>query len=606
MKIPDEKIEEIREATDIVEIITQHVTLKKRGKSFVGLCPFHSEKTPSFSVDPVRGFYHCFGCGAGGNIFTFVMQMENVGFPEAVRSLADKAGIPIPNYHDDNDAERETEALYHANHFAGTFFQKCLTDTEEGNKALNYILKRQFNRKTIEDFQIGYAPDTWDKLLNEGNKGSIRPEILKQAGLVVPRNDGKGYYDRFRGRLMFPIMNPSGRIVGFGGRTLKKNEKGPKYLNSPETKIYQKSRLLYGLFQAKTGIRREDQAILVEGYTDLMRLFQCGLDYTVATSGTSLTEQQAKILFRYTKNIILVFDGDSAGFTAALRGLDVLLKAGLHVHVAPLREGSDPDTFLRDHGVEAMAVLLNSAQTLVDFHLGLQKKKGRLETPEDRAAVTRVILDTISYVQDPLERNLMIKDLSEKIGVEESLLVQQLHPVRDGVAVREGSPDKVQEQSISSARETAEINLLKLLIEDRTKWGGKIFQHIQPNHFQKKEARILIDQLYEGYLQGDKFHTKALSVQFSERPLISKYLSKIMADPLGESVDRNQLGLDCLLSLKQEEIQKKIRQIQEKMKSSKGNNRDDLEYRKKYLKFKDELAKTRKTLITTWKKNLEI
>ena len=602
MRIPEEKIAEIREATDIVDVISQHVTLKKRGKSLIGLCPFHTEKTPSFSVDPVRGFYHCFGCGAGGNVFTFVMQMEKVSFPEALRSLAEKAGIALPAYRQDDEAIKETEAQYHANDFAAIFFQKCLTETEEGNKALNYFLGRKFIRKIIEDFKIGYAPDSWDGLLKEGQQASIRPEILKQAGLVIPRKEGEGYYDRFRGRLMFPIFNPSGRIVGFGGRTLKKEEKGPKYLNSPETMIYQKSRLLYGLFQSKSGIRREDRAILVEGYTDLMRLHQCGLDYGVATSGTALTEDQAKLLYRYTKHITLVFDGDSAGFTAALRGMDILLSAGLHVEIAPLLEGTDPDTFLRDQGVEAMEGLLKSTLNLVDFRLNQLQKSGKLTTPRDKAAAARTILDTISKVQDPLERNLMIKDLSEKVGVKESLLVRQIRRTRKGVH------EDVQEmeKTISSAREIAEQNLLKLLLENGENWRNKIFLFVNPVHFRKKEARILIDTLYESYLQNRASDSKILIDRFNENPHITKYLSKLLAEPIHEDVDRSQLGYDCLLTLRQEEIHEKIRQVQDKIRSAKSKNEDDLEYRKTYMNLKSELTQMKKEMNLAWKKNVEI
>ncbi|MFC1502366.1 DNA primase, partial [bacterium] len=245
MKIPEEKIQEVREATDIIETISQYVTLKKRGKSFLGLCPFHNEKTPSFSVDAVRGFYHCFGCGAGGNVITFVMEMEKISFPEALRSLAKKAGIALPEYQRDEAQAKETELLYHANKHAMEFFKRCLHHST-GKNALTYLQKRGFTPEIIQDFQIGHAPGSWDGLIKSAAKASIKSETLQKVGLIVPRKDKAGFYDRFRDRLMFPVFTPSGRVVGFGGRILKDSPGVPKYVNTPETAIYQKGKLLFG------------------------------------------------------------------------------------------------------------------------------------------------------------------------------------------------------------------------------------------------------------------------------------------------------------------------------------------------------------------------
>ena len=585
MKIPDTKIDEIREATDIVEVISQYVTLKKRGKSFLGLCPFHTEKTPSFSVDPVRGFYHCFGCGAGGNVFTFVMEMEKVSFPEALRSLAKKAGISLPVYRRDDEKSRETEALYRANQFAAKFFRRCLTETQAGKHALSYLTNRKFSQKTLDDFQIGYAPDAWDGLLRKAGQANIRQDVLKRTGLIIPRKDGSGYYDRFRGRIMFPIMNPSGRIVGFGGRILKEEEKSPKYLNSPETPIYQKSKILYGLFQSKAGIRREDGALLVEGYTDVMRLHQCGYDFSVATSGTALTEDQARLLFRYTKNVVLVFDGDSAGLAAALRGLDILVGTGLNVKIAPLPEGSDPDSFLQERGKEALKELLDSAQTFIDFQLSRLEQERKLGTPVERAAAARTILNTIVKVLDPIERNLMIKDLAEKLGVEESLLDKQAQkPGQD-------SPITVEKPrgSIPSARKAAEEDLLKLLMEDGRKWGRIVYQYIKPEDFRTEEARPLIENLYEEFLKDSVPGPEILLHRFEQEPRIAQYVAKLLSDGFGNDVDRRQLAFDCVLNLRKEEIQARIHRVQEKMKSASAKGEDEAEYMRTYVSLKEEL-----------------
>jgi len=599
MRIPQEKIEEIREAIDIVEVISQYVTLKKQGKSFIGLCPFHTEKTPSFSVDPVRGFYHCFGCGAGGNVFTFVMKMENVSFPEALRSLAERAGIPLPAYERDSEKTRETEGLYHANQFAAKFFQNCLLNTEGGKKALAYISKREFGREIIKDFQIGYAPDQWDGLLKKAKENSIRPEILAKAGLVVKRKDGTGYYDRFRDRIMFPILNPSGRVVGFGGRVIEEKNNSPKYLNSPETLIYQKSRILYGLFQSKTGMRQKDLALLVEGYTDVMRFHESGFNYAVASSGTALTEEQARLLSRYTRNVILVFDGDSAGLSAALRGVDILVGAGLNVSVVPLPAGSDPDSFLRSNGREAMEELLKSAETFIDFRLNQWKKRGKLKTPAERAEAARIILNTVEKIHDPLERNLTIKEVSEKLGVEESFLIHQISRREKSGTVHNGIKER-----IGSAREQAEEGIVKLLLEYGEKWSKPIFSHLEPKHFQKRESRILIEELYKGFLSGNIPDPSQLMDRHSDDPPVLQYLTKLLAEKIDENADIPQLGLDCVLTLRQEEIKNLIQDVRGKMKSAQAKGEDVSQYSREWIELKKKLEELKNEITDEWKRAL--
>lgn len=599
MKVPEEKIQEIREATDMIEVVSQYVTLKKRGKSFVGLCPFHTEKTPSFNVDPVRGFYHCFGCGAGGSVFNFVMQMEGVSFPEALRTLADKAGVPLPQYRPDDESEKESEALYNTNAFAAKYFQHQLNKTPQGQKALGYFLNRQFTEESVSLFHIGYAPDSWDGLLKSAAKQRIKTDVLHKAGLIVARKDNSGFYDRFRGRLMFPIANPSGRIVGFGGRALKKEERGPKYLNSPETRIYQKSRLLYGLYQSKAGIRRLDQAILVEGYTDLIRLHQSGLDNVVATSGTALTEDQARLILRYTKKIVLVFDGDSAGLSAALRGLDVLISAGLNVQIVPLPEGADPDSFTREKGRDAIEKLVSNATSIIDFQLARMRQAGKLKTPGDRAAAARTILATVSKMPDPLERNMTIKDLSEKLDVEESILTQQIKQKQSP-----GTEPPQTESILSGARQKAEEGLLRLLLEDSLKFGRIIFKLLQKDHFHHPDTRTVIDVIHEFFSTNRSLTHSVLMDHFSDNLALSRFLIKIASEPIEYNVDRTQLGTDCTLIILQEDFHKKISEVQAQMKSSK--NTDALDLQKRYLTLKQDLDKMQNNVISTWKKNVEI
>ena len=602
MKVPEEKIQEIREATDIVDLVSRFVTLKKRGKSYVGLCPFHTEKTPSFSVDPVRGFYHCFGCGVGGNVFTFVMQMDKVSFPEAVRSLAMKAGIPLPVAEEDDGRAKDEELLYHVNQEVSDFYRRCLYETDAGEKALVYFTDRGFDRDTIDKFQIGYAPNRWDGLQKLAERVSMELGSLMKAGLIVRRKEGEGYYDRFRGRLMFPVLNASGRVVGFGGRVLKEEAGVPKYINSAETPIYQKGRLLYGLFQSASGIRREDRVLLVEGYTDLMRLHQCKLDYGVATSGTALTEDQANLIARYTKNVTLVFDGDSAGFSAALRGVDVLVGAGLNVEIVRLPAGSDPDSVLHTQGAEGLRGLLTKALTFIDFYFQRAQEKKKLNTPHDRAEAARSILETVDRIKDPLVRNLMIKDVADKFGVEEKFLILQIRRMQKKGDVENREP----ETRSASGREAAEEGLVLLLLEDLARWGKVIFQHLHIDDVRGRNVRPIVEGLYEDFMKGSVPEAGLLLDRHSDDIHVVRYLSKLLSEGMDDSVDRSQFGLDCLLNVLQEETQGKIQQIREKIRSAQNRGEDVAGYSNEWMECQCRLVRLKDEVNRAWKKNVEI
>jgi DNA primase len=601
MKIPEEKIQEVRESTDIIGIISQYVTLKKRGQSFLGLCPFHNEKTPSFSVDPARGFYHCFGCGAGGNVFTFVMAMEKVGFPEALRSLARKAGIDLPEYQQDETQNKETELLYHANHHAMEFFRECLLNLPAGKNALDYLQKRGFTDEIINNFQIGYAPGGWEGLLNSAVKASIQPQILNKAGLAVPRKEKEGFYDRFRDRLMFPVFTPSGRVVGFGGRVLKESPGVPKYVNTPETVIYQKGKLLFGIFQSKTGIQDRDSAILVEGYTDVMKMHQHGFTHCVATSGTALTEEQAKVLARYTHSVNLVFDGDSAGFKAAIRGVDVLIGVGLHVHVTPLPGGSDPDSYLGKEGPVAMKTLFESAQTFTDFTLDRLKEKGKLKTPADRAKAAHHLLETVGRIQDSVERNIVMKDVAEKLGVDEKILLMQ---IRQSNREKRSAPDLG--RKISSPHQTAEQGLLTLLLEDGEKWSKAIFQCIEPDRFRSRESKEIADILYRGFLKGKVPDTSRILDQLSSDSHMAHYATALLTNRLGGNVDRSQYGLDCVLNILQHELQEEIQKIRTMIREAEKRGQDVSDLNKQWMQVKSNMDRIRLETLETWKKTVEI
>ena len=585
--IPEEKIQEVREATDILEVISQHVTLKKRGKGYIGLCPFHSEKTPSFNVDPVRGFYKCFGCGEGGNVFTFLMQIEKISFPEAVRTLAGRAGVSLPETREDDSKLKETELLYLANKHAAAFFQRSLFETDAGRKALAYFLDRGFSEETARRFQIGYAPDSWDSLLISAGKEGIKPETLLKAGLSVGRKDGSGHYDRFRCRLMFPVLNASGRVVGFGGRMLKKGDKTPKYINSPETPIYRKSRLLYGLYESKAGIRAKDRLILVEGYTDVIRCHESGAPFAVATSGTALTEDQARLIARYTKHVCLVYDGDSAGFAAALRGADVLIGAGLRLSVAPLPGGSDPDSYLRGKGTGRMTDLLAESRSFIDFRLQGLKTAGKLSSGAEKAEAAHDLMNTVRKIQDPIEKNMVIKELAEKMGIEERMLLDQSAARKQGPAAAAAAMPR---PTIDKATVRAEKNILRLLFEDSSLWGRLLFPTIDPGMlFNDGHRRLFID-IQRAWKKKRVPQPQELLDRYAADTEMAQLISDLLTEPLEESVDRDRLARDCVIRLNQAGVEKEIRQVRETIRRLQAENKDNTKQQQCYLNLKRRLA----------------
>jgi len=356
----EEKIEEVRQRADIVEVIGAHVRLKRTGRNFVGLCPFHQEKTPSFSVNPERGFFHCFGCNAGGSVFNFIMKMEGLTFPEAVRSLAQRYGIELPEEQSGGGPSRsERESMYLANQTAAEFFSHVLWKTPDGEQPRAYLESRGISRETAQGFRIGFAPARILALTKALERRGLREAGVK-LGLV--KNDAEGSRDMFRARLMFPIRDVQGRVVAFGGRVL--DDRQPKYLNSPESPLYSKTRTVYGLYEARATIAAKDRAILVEGYIDAITLAQAGFKDAVAGCGTALTVEQLRLLGRHTRNVLASFDGDDAGRKASLRALGIFLQAGLLGRGIFIPAGYDPDTFVRERGNRAFNELADSAELL--------------------------------------------------------------------------------------------------------------------------------------------------------------------------------------------------------------------------------------------------
>lgn len=429
--ITDAKKEEVRDSSDIVEVVSDYVKLKRSGNGFMGLCPFHNEKTPSFHVSPRLGIYKCFGCGEAGDVFNFVMKMEGVGFNEAVRSLAQRYSVFIPEEEEPehDEAHRLQEGIYHALRYAGLFYYRMLTESDEAEGARKYLDKRQLNQQTIKKYGLGYAPDSKDGLYKRAMADGISEEYLHQAGLIKYGRNNQDVIDTFRGRLMFPIFNPSGKVIAFGGRILG-NQKTAKYINSPQTPVYNKSEVLYGIQVARNEIRKAGEAILVEGYTDVLSMHQAGIRNVVSTSGTSLTVGQLHVIHRYGERLQMIYDADSAGQNAMVRGLDLALAEGLEVRLLQLPEDEDPDSFVRQFGGPALLEYIKSESR--DFITFLVKKSeaiGDLDDPLRRKRVITELVNHIAHVSDPIAQETYMQYLSNLTGIGDRALHQELSSV---------------------------------------------------------------------------------------------------------------------------------------------------------------------------------
>lgn len=436
--IPQEIIEQVRDRTDILDVVSSYVTLTKAGQNFKGLCPFHVEKTPSFMVSPSRQIFHCFGCGVGGNVFTFVMKMEGIGFPETVRELARKAGIVMPHGSRTGSSSPDAgsrEKLESLNEAAQAWFVQNLKHAEVGREARRYLESRGLTRETVELFGFGYAPAGWDGLLRHFLKAGFAISDLLAAGLIVPREgggrqprDASGYYDRFRARIMLPIRDLRKKVIGFGGRIL--DDGLPKYLNSPETPLFNKGRALYLLDRARDAAAKTGTLIVVEGYFDAIALHQAGITNVVATLGTALTPDHVRTFRRYVTKVVLLFDPDEAGVRAALRSLDLFVNSGLGVQVVSLPAGEDPDTFIRSQGPEVFAHLQAQAPSLLDFAIEHSLKRADAAVIEDRIRSVDEILRILQKTSNRLEKEEYIKRVAERLGVNQQRLIERYPELR--------------------------------------------------------------------------------------------------------------------------------------------------------------------------------
>ncbi len=513
MAIPRETVEQILQAAHIEEVVGEFVTLKKRGSNLWGTCPFHNEKTPSFSVNPARNIFKCFGCGKAGDSAKFLMEHEHFTYPEALRYLAKKYNIKIEEKQQTAEEIMQQsirEKMFNINEFADKYFVDALWNTDEGKSiGLEYFRERGYFDPIIQKFHLGYSPAEWDAFTKYAKQNGYADDLLEQIGFSIKGQ--KGLYDRYHGRVMFPIHNLTGRVIGFGGRILTNDKKSPKYQNSPESEIYDKKQTLYGIYFAKNAIARLDECILVEGYFDVLRMHQIGIENVVASSGTSLTMEQIKLVKRYTKNITMLYDGDSAGQHAALRGTDMILSEGMNVRIVLLPPEHDPDTFGKEYSVEYVTnYLKENAKDFVRFKTELLLKDAEND-PIKRGQVIRDIVETISVIPDSIFRITYVKECSRLLDMPEQTLTNELNKIlRAKLKKTLGIEDNVVPESNNTAppqQETVEEQLpvgyyqerelVKLLLM----YGSEIFVDVREDENKEKVyeqvsvAQYIIDEL---------------------------------------------------------------------------------------------------------------
>ncbi|MFZ3062375.1 MAG: DNA primase [Actinomycetota bacterium] len=585
--IRDEDIEAVRERADLVEIISQHVQLKKAGRLFKGLCPFHQEKTPSFFVDPDKQLYHCFACGEGGNAYTFLMKMENLEFPEAVRTLAGRVGYSLK--FEETSAEKKAllskqARLYNLNLLTQRFYQQIL-QAPEGKKALTYLSNRGYTPETIKTFMLGYAPDKWDALLTYALKNGYKKEELLAAGLVIKSQQESGrVFDRFRGRIIFPILDIQGRAIGFGGRVL--GEEMPKYMNSPETPIYHKSRVLYALNWARSEVTIKEEAIIVEGYTDVISLHQHGIRNAVATLGTALTAEHLRLISRFARRVTLVFDADVAGKMAAERGLafvpefylsseyrtilDLVEKKELDMMVAVLPKGSDPADFVSKQGQADFEKLVSGASPLVDFCISSVLASHNLSIISERQRAASQIVDIIARLPSPVAQEAYLKTSAEKLAVSYESLMAEFNrkaQARGRLGQRgfESRGKGAVESSVSSRKdpgERVEREVLQVILQFG-EFSENFLGKLTGEHFTSPIYKNLFLTLKDEFDREGKIDSKKLPESIGNEE-VKRAAIELSINPL-VSVEKEKYAHEILDRIKEFEIRRRINNIKEEL-----------------------------------------
>ncbi len=557
MRYSEEILDEIRNRLDIVELISEYVSLKPSGKGYKGLCPFHQEKTPSFMVDSGRQIFHCFGCGEGGNIFTFIMKMEKVKFPEAVKILADKAGIALPTFENQNiKIAPDRELIFRLNEIAADYYHRNLFSAQ-GKSARQYLWKRNFSEEIIKKFQLGYALPGYEHLMSILLAKKIPLSDLFKAGLVAKSSKSGKTMDYFRNRIIFPIFNLQGNIIAFGGRVL--DDKLPKYINSPETAVYSKAKHLYGLFQAKKSIRQKNQVIIVEGYTDVLMAHQYGFENVVASLGTALTSQQIDLVKRYADEVLVAFDSDTAGKIATLRSLNMIKKAVRKVRIISLPLDSDPADVLLKEGKNYFSNLLDKALPLIDYKLKVLTEQYNASTSAGKISIIRELFPDLSSVTSEVELQTEVKKIAEKLDLAEESILNDLNRYKKG--------NRVLLTSIltDTSSESTHINAEKILIGSMLQKRDnieKIFSELQVEDFSIQEHREIVSIIMDLFKGGEKVSLQKVMDELEDPKMIS-LLSKIIMQDL-VSLDTMVINRS-IKAIKKYKLQQELAKIKNKI-----------------------------------------
>jgi DNA primase len=549
------QVDEVRAAADIVKLVGDYVKLRKAGANFMGLCPFHQEKTPSFAVHPTKQIFHCFGCGVGGDVFKFVMLIENLSFPEALRRVAEKVGVPLREVFRDeiSDANaRERAALHKIHEAAAKFFASQLGATAEGRAARAYLADRGLSDEVVGRFRLGYAPADGQALTRFLLEAGFQPEMLEKSGLVLRDAEGKRHFDRFRRRIIFPIANESGKVVAFGGRALGDDQ--PKYLNSPETPIYTKGRVLYQLDHAGSAIRKLDYTILVEGYMDCIAVASAGIENVVATCGTSLTEGQLRLLSRYSRRVVVNYDPDSAGVAATQRSLNLLLEEGFEAKVLALPGGLDPDSFIRRQGAAAYRERLAAAPTYLDYLTERAAAQHDLSRPEGKIAAANAVMPYLVRIPSAMLRAELANRLAERLRLDERLLREELRR-----AAGEGRPEIQTAAGALAAKATpAEKQLLRAFMESEELADEFLTKLVEEGDCEGLATEAVFRQLLEVRRRGEKVELSRLGEWLT--PEAERLVFQCLFDS-GEVPDREQVSA-CYRALRRRRVERERDRLQ--------------------------------------------
>jgi len=531
--------DELRAQADIRAIVSDYVTLKKKGQNFFGRCPFHQEKTGSFTVNPQRQIFKCFGCGKGGDVFTFLMEIERCTFPEAVKTVADKTGVTLPreaNEAETEERDRKRKDLLQLNTWALEFFQEQLNEAGDGRRALAYLDQREVSAETRRTFKLGYAPESWDALSTHLRKLGASRSQIEQSGLVTLKESGTGFYDKFRSRLMFPISDSQGRVVAFGGRIVGSGE--PKYLNSPETSLYTKGQHLFGLNQTRDNIRRRTFAILVEGYLDFLIPFQSGIGNVVASLGTALTEQQARLLGRYTRKVIVNFDPDAAGANASKRSLETLIGEGFNVKVLSLPDNLDPDEFIRKRGVEAYSNQLKRSQPFLDFVVDQALVTHGTSSPGAKVETINAVLPYLKLVNDKIERAGQFERIADRLKIESRLIRDEF---KRAVETRSTSIGKDAFRAAIAVKK-CERRLLELILSSRRS-RDLILDELREEDYKHLRTAELFRLIIDLAARGEETTYSNLAGAGLDREIVEELLPSLLVQENSPQTEDNEVVL---------------------------------------------------------------